>query len=185
MTSNREWNLFFAVKRCIRYHQRRRSWFESCHHMTLLGVVFTTGGVAARLELVQPDTEGAQFISWGLALLSGALVTANIVFRFAERAAEHKGLAKRWRALEAALSPIGPLSDREYKRYVAQRLQIENDEPPVMRLLDALCHHELKKALYPEYSDDEVKAVRKAAPLSRRAVAHLFSQPLTAARVPR
>lgn len=184
MPSTREWKLYFSVKRSSRYHERRRAWFEFWHHLTLFGVVLTTGGVAARIELV--ETGDSQIVSWSLAVLSGVLVILNIVLRFAEKASEHKALSRRFRDLEIQLALWRKgLPDDEYQRILGLRIEIEKDEPPVLRLLDALCHQELRKALYPDYSDKELEAVREAVPFLRRATAHLFSQPLTAARVPR
>lgn len=46
---------------------------------------------------------------------------------------------------------IEMITDKNLKQFKAERLNIESDEPPVLKVLDSICHNELMRAMgFPE-----------------------------------
>ena len=72
----------------------------------------------------------------------------EIVFGPAKKARLHSELARDFIGLEQALVRAGEdLPEAQMREFEAQRLDIESREPPVLRVLDAMCHDELVRAL--------------------------------------
>lgn len=130
--------LQFDVRRSVRYHRRRQSFFERLDLaadvlLVLLGAILIYGIFAPR-----PD---------GLALAAAATFTAMMIIPLASaprQARLHAGLARRFIELECQLL-ADPAHDL-LQQISAARLTIEMGEPPVLRVLDALCHNEQLRA---------------------------------------
>ncbi len=160
-----------GVQMSIRYHDRRRSWFAGWNNGTLVGTVFFAGGVAARLEQVV----NLPWLPWALSVLTGISVALNLTYRFADRAAEHHLLAKRFRALHAKID-WRSMTQEQYQDCRAERIAIEAEEPAgVKRLLSLLCQYESLKATREDVSSDVKKMVSKIS-WWRRALAPAWSQ---------
>lgn len=137
----RRHNLLFAVRRSIRYHMRRRRFFERWNMTTnALSVIFGStaiGGVVKGWE--------------ALAIVSGAIVTffsaVNLVVGTVRMARLHEDLAKKFVDLEKELVLAGEYDEAAYRAFGAKRLEAERDEPPVLRVLDSVCHNELLRAM--------------------------------------
>ena len=54
----------------------------------------------------------------------------------------HAELARKFIDLEKRFSHGRDLEDKEYEEAVCERLEIEAGEPPILRLLDVMCHFE-------------------------------------------
>ncbi len=61
------------------------------------------------------------------------------------------------------------LEDEEFEQLTRMRLEIESGEPPVLRLLDVICHYELLRALGDQRRPPRI-------PLWRRVLAPWLSQ---------
>ena len=131
-TEKRQRDLLWDVRRSVRYHNRRRAWFERWHHGTLILAIVALSGLYETVA------------TFGIIFLA-----TNVVCRFADRASDHKIFAARFRVLEHKLIPQRP--DEDLDRLDLERLEIETEEPPVKRLLDVLCHYELWKAYREDY----------------------------------
>ena len=87
-------------------------------------------------------------------ILFAALVaifsTFDLVFNTAQSARLHQDLARRFIQLEKKC-----LNDKssDIDDLIAERLDIESDEPPPLRVLDSICHNELLRAM--GYGPDE------------------------------
>ena len=121
----------------------RRRFYELWNTFTV--VVAVVGGSAAV----------AAFLSdWGVAWAAPA-VSAFVAFVAAcdlavgtgRRADRHGDLARQFISLEQQFAHGRTLDDAEHEELVKARLQIEAGEPPVLRLLDVLCHFELLRSL--------------------------------------
>ena len=83
-------------------------------------------------------------ISLGVAT---TLVSAvSLVLGSARMARLHDDLAKRFIKLECEMLKDPDASQEQLQSYCERRLEIEQDEPPVKRVLDILCHNELARA---------------------------------------
>lgn len=135
--ADERYSLLFDVRRSVRYHDRRRAFFEKMHRVTNVLTVLMAGSVLFELGR-GGDT------SWWLKALSVAaalLAASDMVVGYASKADLHATLKRRFGDLEIAI--VGGSNDEQALRQcLMERLRIEQDEPPVYRALDSLCHNE-------------------------------------------
>ena len=136
----RSYGLLFAVRRSIRYHDRRRAWFDGWHNVTLFLSFFGSSAAAAVVLGAFP-----KFAAVAASAMVALLATMDLVIGFARKAALHNMIKLRFIDLEKIM-PIRNFSPEEYQSFRGQRLEIEKDELPVMRLLDFLCHYQQSRA---------------------------------------
>lgn len=139
--SHEQYALLFHVRRSIRYHDRRRTYFERLHHITSALTILLAGSVL--FDLAKPgDSPGWMII---LALISGFLSIFDMVVNYSSNATKHHDLKKRFGDLEIAIK-TGNNEDATWKAHHKELLSIEKDEPPIYRALDLFCHNELLRA---------------------------------------
>ncbi|MDP2805350.1 MAG: hypothetical protein Q8O24_05355 [Gallionellaceae bacterium] len=126
--NDRQYGLLFGVCRSIRYHDRRRAFFERLHQITSGLTVLLAGSVL-----------------FELAVIAALLSAWDIVVGYSVKASLHRDLKQRFGALEIAIL-LGLDDDSTWQHHEAERLRIEQDEPPIFRALDMLCHNELLTA---------------------------------------
>ena len=139
---NNDWHtLLFGVRRSVRYHEKRERFFHRLNRVVLfLNVAFGSAAVVAALSEL-----GHGWIVTFSALVAVASAL-DLAVDTGNRARLHADLRRRFVALESAM--IGEEPDQErLARFTRERLAIEQDEPPVLRALDVLCHNELVRAL--------------------------------------
>lgn len=155
---NDEWkDLLFSVRRSIRYHNRRRMFFDRLHKVTNgIGVVLGSAAVFTALKEIYPF----------LTILSGvtiALFSAlDLIIGTAQMARLHTDLARRFIQLEKAMIMVDEASTDALKSFTAERLDIEAEEPPVLHVLNTICHNELMRAM--GYEEEEMVRI---APMQR------------------
>lgn len=64
----------------------------------------------------------------------------------------HNDLAGKFFGLEKALITSKQLTEDTLAQFTAGRLDIEMNEPPVLKVLDSVCHNELLRAMGYEQS---------------------------------
>ena len=131
-------DLLFGVRRSIRYHNRRRQFFETFNSsVTALSLVFSSATVYGVLQ------------SHNIALIAGSVVTMltaiNLVIGSAKKASLHHELSRRFLTLEKKMLLQPDIESM--KLWTEERLDIEADEPPILRVLDLICHNELARAM--------------------------------------
>ena len=140
-------NLLFNLHRSVRYHSRRQGFFQTCHSLVmalaLLGSSATMATFGAEL--------GAGWPLWAKLLPSVIvmmLVTIDLVIGFAEKAARYGDWMRRFIQLERQLEMIrGKATDDDVARIKDGMLAIEEGEPKVLRVLNAICYNETVMAL--------------------------------------
>ena len=139
--SRRHNKLLFAVRRSIRYHARRRMFFERWHLVTsAVAVVFGAGTMMAVLaDLGKAVTASA-------ALVVTVFSAIDLVVGYVRRARLHEDLGSRFIALEKRLISE-QLSANMLSAAETGRLDIESAEPPVKRVLDSICHNDMLRAM--------------------------------------
>lgn len=136
----------FGARKSIRYHQRRRSFFENLHALASALQVFAGASAVAALVSGHPD--------WGvgLAAAAAALVVLDLVAGTSRKATAHLNLAQQFAELERAMVPwehrTSELDASQATGFRQKRLQIEEAEPPKLRVVDILCHNELVTSSY-------------------------------------
>lgn len=126
--------LVFAVRRSIRYHDRRQTHYDRLRRVTNFFATLLAGYVFI-------EVSGGTLPEWVkyVAAVGGLLSACDLVQGFATQADLHRNLKRRFLELEIAIDG----SALTHQAACIERLRIESDEPPPFRALDLLCHNEL------------------------------------------
>lgn len=136
-----QYGLLFDVRRSVRYHDRRRGFYEKMHKLTNFMTILMAGSVL--FDLAKEGNTARWLIA--LSVVAALLAVADMVFVYSEMAGLHDGLKRRFAALEIAIIS-GPAEGDAWDRYMHDRLVIEQDEPPIYKVLDGLCRNALLTA---------------------------------------
>ncbi|WP_447781185.1 hypothetical protein [Pseudomonas plecoglossicida] len=151
----------FAIRRSIRYHLRRTAYFDALDKVTNMASVMF--GSAAIYGVLSKKAES-------LALVMSALVTfistINLVVSSAQRARAHADFVRQYVDLEKRL--LSPPSEEELLSIRQDRLTIEASEPPVLHVLNAMCHNEVMRSM--GYDHTELASIGAC----QRLFAHFF-----------
>lgn len=144
--------LLFSVRRSIRYHSRRESFFSRLHRTSsFINVILGTATVAAILNTTKNIWPPSVSLT-GAALITG-FSALDLVLGFADRAKQHAEFRRRFISIESCMT--GAANERKIEECIKDRLVIEGTEPPKMFALDILCHNELMRADGYDLSDAE------------------------------
>lgn len=130
-----DWHtLLFAVRRSVRYHERRAAFFSKLD--TLNGMISLLAGTSVAATAVSGHP--------GVSLLGGAIVAVsnviNVMIGSSRKAALHRELRGRFIDLERQMV-LSAQTPENLPRFWDERLRIESEEPPVIGALDVLCHN--------------------------------------------
>lgn len=159
------YTLLFGVRRSVRYHLHRRRFCERWSALTIIiGVVGgTAASSTAAVDTLKPD--------WLPILFGGLVALASIgalAFGTTRLANLHTELAREFVDLESRFDLSQSLSAQQLNEFTRERLRIEAKEPPVLRLLDLMCHFEILKSL------GDVRELPRLRPWPRATI-HVFS----------
>lgn len=140
-TDDEQYGLWFAVKRSIRYHERRQGFFLLMHQITSGLTILLAGSVLFDLAKTGDNPWWMNTI----AVVSALLAAWDIVINYSSKAELHRSLRNRWIEMEESIV-AGDNSPEAWEKHTINRLKIERDEPPIYRALDALCHNEVMVA---------------------------------------
>ena len=151
-------DLLFGVRRSVRYHMRRQRFFERWHLVTsAIAVIFGSATVTMLL------TDLGRWWIAGAAVIITVFSAVDLVVGTSKAARLHNDLARRFISLEKEITTVADATDEDVRRFTSGRLEIEADEPPILRVLDALCHNELMRAMgYPEAKMAQVGPLQRA-----------------------
>lgn len=129
----------FSVCRSIRYHQRRRAFYDRLDKTSnMLSLIL---GSAAIYGVLQENAKN-------VALLASATVTVvssiNLVVGSAQRGRDHTDFMRKYVELEKRM--LGEPSEELLLEVSTARLTIEAEEPPVMHVLNSICHNDMVRA---------------------------------------
>lgn len=149
---DRRWSdQVFGVRRSIRYHNRRRAFYDRLDQITnMLSVIF---GSAAVYGVLEENLKSVALVSAGLVTVLSAI---NLVVGSTRKAREHWDFSRRYALLEQTML-VDP-SEEALRKSCAERLAIEAEEPPTLRVLDCICHNELIRA--DGYPSSEQRQIR-------------------------
>ena len=138
-------DLLFAVRHSVRYHRYRESFLDLVHRLSaLLTAVAASTTVAMLLAELPVRWTWMPLVTASVAVLAAA---TELVFGPARAARRHDSLAVSFLFLEKDLLRVGlSLTPEALVHRQSRRLDIEAAEPPVYRVLDAICHDELVTA---------------------------------------
>jgi hypothetical protein len=110
--------LAFEVDKSIRYHNRRRAFFEWLHRSSMFLVILL--GLAAM----------AKWFSTLSGLITTVIGTANLVVGFGSRARDHQILAQRFSELLRRIRVADNPTESDVRAWRDDKLEIDADEPP-------------------------------------------------------
>lgn len=94
-----------------------------------------------------------------MAAAVAVIAALDLVVGTARKARLHDDLARRFIMIEKAMVLVEEPDAALVRKYTAERLEIEADEPPVYRVLDVLCRNELMRAM--GYKPDQLSPVSR------------------------
>jgi hypothetical protein len=132
--------LDFEVCKSLRYHAKRRAFFEACNHWTrALSAIFGAAAVAAAIADLRWVTIAAGVL---IAIAQGL----DLVLDFSKRATIYDGLYRRFADLAIELANVPVQDEATLRRFKIARLLIEKDEPTPKDILNVLCSNEERQA---------------------------------------
>ena len=133
--------LLFSVRLSIRYHERRQRFMHSVLNFTLWWSLVMGSASTATILGSAPD-----LLKILPALLLTVLSAGCLAYGVRARAALHDDLRRRFIDLEAQLRRQGESVDAAQQGEL-DRLRIEADEPPILRVLACICHNAESKSM--------------------------------------
>lgn len=124
----------------MRYHARRRAFLDGWHKLIMAAIII--GGSAAFTGLLGSSSDAPRWAALALTVLA----TLDLVIGLSHRARDHEMLYRRFSALATGVATTPEPTAENVRRWTADRLRIEADEPPVYRALDIACHNEMIQA---------------------------------------
>ena len=146
-----QYRLLFGVRRSVRYHMRRCRFFDLFHSCTnAIGVIAGSSAIFSALQ-AHPHVAAS---SAALVAVASAI---DLVVGTGAMARLHNELAKKFIQLEKEIILSGEPTEANLRTFTGSRLEIEAEEPPILRTLDGLCHNEMLRAegYTPDKSPDE------------------------------
>lgn len=125
-------SLNFAVEESMRYHQRRRGFYERTHNFIMFLIVVCGSTAFSELAVITVP-------------MVTVLATFDLVWKPSHRSRDHEILFRRFSDLAIAIRTTDS-SKESYLKWIRDRLLIEADEPPVYYALEADCDNEVRHA---------------------------------------
>jgi hypothetical protein len=137
----RLFKLLFAVRRSIRYHNYRRLFFERWSVVSDF-LIIVSGGTVVGLASAGTTTVNPSTLFFGAFIaIVGSL---DLVIGFSNKARDYRDLARDFVQLEIQMMEAGDNPDEKtLAALFNKRLEIEQNEPPILRVLDCYCHNEM------------------------------------------
>ena len=135
-------SLNFAVEKSMRYHQRRRGYYDAWHKLFMFLIILSGSAAFAELPLFQ-DADSAAFNIFG-ALVAG-IAAIDLVWGLSHRARDHEMLFRRFSELAVKIRTEEG-TETSCKEWLNERISIETDEPPIYWALEADCDNEVRRA---------------------------------------
>ena len=132
--------LNFAVERSMRYHSRRRGFYDSFHKMIMFFIILLGSAAFAHIPLYLFDSN-----FYVLGAIVSILAAIDLVWGMSHRARDHELLFRRFSNLAIRIR-TEKSSEDVYKEWVKERITIEMDEPPIYCALEADCDNEVRRA---------------------------------------
>lgn len=136
-TNDAHEDLLFTLRLSALYHDRRRSFLRTLSNVSQWAtILFSTTAAASILKGADP------WIPATIAFVVAALSTWAFVTSPVDGACRHDDLRRRYLSLEARLR-TSKKSEELIAQTDADRLVVDQDEPPLLSVLMTLCQNDL------------------------------------------
>ena len=141
-----KWNeLLFGVRSSIRYHTHRRKffdWLSVCSDF----LIIISGGTVVGFASAGESGHHVWTIVFGA--LIAVIGSFDLVVGFSSKGRDHNDLAREFSSLERQMIAVShQRTEEKLIAFTNQRLEIEENEPPLLLVLNCHCHNELIRAL--------------------------------------
>ena len=157
--------LDFAMHVSMRYHAKRRAWFDGLHRAAV--VIAALGSSAAAAAIFGGLTGAAA----DLIVIVAVAAALDFVFAFADRGRAADSLYRRCNALAAEIAAAEKVDEDALRRWEKQRLLIRSDCEERLLVLHRICFNLEAEAR--GYAADALYLVK----LWQRLAAHIVSLP--------
>jgi hypothetical protein len=131
--------LLFGVKKSVRYHTRRRQFFDRLGYIANFLIIITGGGT-----LYSVSNESHHFLTVVFGALVAVFSAIDLIIGCSNVARDHHDLARDFSELQRQMVAAGENpTEAQFIAFTNRRLEIEDEEPPKLCVLDVLCHNEL------------------------------------------
>lgn len=127
--------LDFSIHVSMRYHARRRAWYDRFHRLTML--IIAVGGSAGVAAIYGGLFAEAEYLAIAVAA-AGAL---ELAFSLPERARVEDALYRRFTLLAAEIADAPAIGDFDLRAWEAKRLLIRADADDRLEALRRICHN--------------------------------------------
>lgn len=134
------YSLDFTVHVSLRYHARRRAFFDAAHRISI--ALVAVGGSAGFVAILGDETTLAKFVTAFLAVVA----TLDLVIGYSERARDYDSLYRRFSDLAVSIAGVTDPSEDQIREWTSERMRIEKDEPTSIDVLNVICHNEEAEA---------------------------------------
>lgn len=136
--------LRFGIEISVRYHGKRQRYYEALD--TLFGVVTIVGSSGAAASFLTTMSVNNR-IAAGLSIVAALAQAVEMVTKPSHKAKLHAELRGRFIDLDAKFERAGTgITEEEIRKLAGERREIERQEPPELRVLEAICHNEATAA---------------------------------------
>jgi hypothetical protein len=141
-----KWNdLLFGVRRSFRYHTHRRKFFDKLSVWSDF-LIIISGGTVVGFASSGETGHRMWTIIFGAAI--AIIGSFDLVIGFSNKARDFHEIARQFSELERQMVAARETrTEKDLMTFTNRRLEIEEDEPPILQVLNCYCHNELVKAL--------------------------------------
>lgn len=143
----------------IRYHQRRRLFFDRLHATLLVISIFSSSGAVA--TYLAADAPG--WLKVGVLLVLALFQALALAVRPDQKAREHARLATGFVDSDRVLKTLASNTPADVRQLTQRVLEVERDEPPMKRVLMAIVHNDCARRMG---SPDRIPVTRVQAALA-------------------
>lgn len=154
-------DLLFHVICSVKYHSRRRRFYESVNNSALFcAFLFSTATMASLLAASDGTSGFLAHLEELPAIVTSILIGITLVGRVGAKANDHNDRKRRFIRLQQDMERSrAAMDEMKIAGWREKRLQIEMDEPPINRVVHAQCYNEVVKSLK-DMSNTEKKYVK-------------------------
>jgi len=128
-------NLDYSVEKSIRYHQRRRNFFDWVNRLSMFALIICGSATFAKY---------LGFVEYYAAAIT-IIAAFNLVWAPSHKSRDHEILFKRFSNLAVQIRTT-QASEKAYGEWLKERINIETEEPPIYNALEADCDNEVRRA---------------------------------------
>ena len=141
-----KWNaLLFGVRSSIRYHTHRRKFFDRLSVCSDFLIIISGGTVVGFASAGESGHHVWTIVFGAIIAVIGSF---DLVVGFSNKGRDHNDLAREFSSLERQMiAASNQRTEEKLILFTNQRLEIEENEPPLLLVLNCHCHNELIRAL--------------------------------------